>query len=79
MKVSASMRERQKIAKERQKETIIEIKKEICDDCKYATWNTDFFNLDLEGKPITLRCPYYEDGKFGIIRGSQACKRFIKK
>jgi hypothetical protein len=55
-------------------------KKEICDDCGHGKWNNAFWNLDIaDRRPITIRCPFYKDGKYGIIRGSQACSNFIKK
>lgn len=73
------MKERQKLAQKLQKEKAAEAKTEVCDNCAHGKWNTNFFNLDLNGKPITLRCPYYEDGKYGILRGTAACEKFLKK
>ncbi len=53
---------------------------EICDNCAFGTWNTwTEWNRDYLGRPITLRCPHYKEGKFGIVRGSQACYRFAPK
>ena len=55
-------------------------KNEVCDDCGHGKWNNIFWNLDfIEHKPITLRCPFYKEGKVGIIRGTQACCNFFKK
>lgn len=52
----------------------------VCDDCAFGTWNTwTDWNRDPQGRPITLRCPHYKDGKYGIVRGSQACYRFVEK
>jgi len=53
--------------------------KRICDDCAHGIWNTEFCNLDLHGKPITLRCPLYKEGNVGIIRGTKACDKYQSK
>lgn len=42
-----------------------------CDDCRHATPDTKFHNLDLHGVPILLRCPFEQ---YAIVRGSKACK-----
>ena len=48
----------------------------VCDECKHGTWNDAYWNRDLHGKPITLRCSHYKDGKLGIIRSTKACEKF---
>lgn len=55
-------------------------RKRICDDCEFGTWNTwTEWNFDPDGKPITLRCPHYKKGQFGILRGSPACHLFAER
>jgi len=55
-------------------------KDEVCDNCKYSTQGPAVhWNLDYEGKVITLRCPLYENGKVGIVRGCKACYKFEKR
>ena len=49
---------------------------EICDTCINGKWNCIEWNFDYLGRPITLRCKNYKDGKVGIIRGSQACQYY---
>ncbi|MBQ9340018.1 MAG: hypothetical protein IJS13_06775 [Paludibacteraceae bacterium] len=51
----------------------------ICDDCQHGTWNDVFWNRDPQGKPLTLRCPYYENGKYGILRGTKACSKYAER
>lgn len=51
----------------------------VCDDCTHGRWNTKENNLDIEGKPITLRCQLYNNGNIGIIRGTKACDMFNQK
>ena len=52
----------------------------VCDDCAFGTWNTwTEWNFDHQGRPITLRCPHYKDGKYGIVRGTPACNKFADK
>lgn len=50
----------------------------ICDDCKYAEWHTQQWNLDCEGKPITYGC-LKGVFKFGEVRGKKACKLWQSK
>lgn len=49
----------------------------ICDTCRLASWVTDEFrHLDLNGKPICLRCPHE---KWYIVRGRRACDKWEPK
>ncbi len=57
----------------------INTQKGKCCECQYATWQDVHWNRDIYGVPITVRCPFYEDGKYGIIRDTPACSKFIKK
>ena len=50
--------------------------REVCDDCVFTEWDMKFHNLDVNRKPILLRCPY-ED--FAIIRGTIACDKYKPK
>ncbi|MBR1525079.1 MAG: hypothetical protein IJ640_00265 [Prevotella sp.] len=50
-----------------------------CDDCAFGKWQTQHWNRDIEGRPITLRCPHYKDGQEGIIRGTAACRKFAER
>ena len=45
----------------------------LCDDCKFAEWHTQQWNLDLEGKPLTYSCAkcVFEHGE---VRGKKACR-----
>lgn len=48
-----------------------------CDDCAFGEWFTAYWNLDLNGKPITLHCHLDPDNiKKGIIRGTASCNNF---
>lgn len=62
-----------------QTKKIEEWKNEVCDNCGLGKWANIQWNTDAEGRPITIRCQYYENGKFGLVRGTQACCHFIKK
>jgi hypothetical protein len=50
----------------------------ICDDCKFAEWHTQQWNLDLHGNPITFGCKLgvFEHGE---IRGKRACAKWEHK
>lgn len=48
----------------------------FCDDCKFAEWHTQQWNLDVNGQPITFGC---KKGifKFGCVRGKRkACSLY---
>ena len=50
---------------------------EICDTCRFSSWITDDLrHLDLNGKPICLRCPHYQ---WHIVRGRRACGKWEPK
>lgn len=50
---------------------------EICDTCRFAAWVTEEQrHLDLNGKPICLRCPNYA---YYIVRGRRACAKWQAK
>lgn len=52
----------------------------ICDNCKHGTWHDVQWNRStIDGKPITLRCPFYHNGSIGIIRGTPACANFASR
>jgi hypothetical protein len=50
----------------------------ICDDCIFADWHTQQWNLDTLGQPITFGCKLgvFEDAE---IRGHKACEEWGKK
>lgn len=50
--------------------------KHICDDCKHSKWVEAYSNLDWQGKPICLTCPFE---KWHIIRGHKACDKWEPK
>lgn len=45
----------------------------ICDDCKHSNWVQSHSNLDWEGKPICLTCPFEQ---WYILRGRKACGKW---
>lgn len=47
-----------------------------CEECRHGIWDTKFANLDLNGKPTLLSCPFHE---WKRIRTDKACKNFIDK
>lgn len=51
----------------------------ICDECAHGNWNDQPWNRTPEGDPITIRCPFYRDGQYGIVRGTIACNNFKNK
>lgn len=48
----------------------------ICDDCGNGVWVDSFSNIDWEGKPIYLTCPFEQ---YHILRGRKACANWIPK
>ena len=50
--------------------------KHICDDCGHSSWVNSHSNLDWQGKPICLTCPFRQ---FHIIRGSKACANWTQR
>lgn len=48
----------------------------ICDDCGHGNWVDSFSNIDWEGKPICLTCPYEQ---YHILRGRKACGNWKPK
>lgn len=50
--------------------------KKVCFNCKHATPNMKFANLDLEGNPTLVNCPFE---KFARIRSEAACSHFEMK
>lgn len=49
----------------------------FCGDCGWGKFYYDFKNLDIEGKPICLRCPYTENRV--RIRSEKACDKWKPK
>lgn len=47
-----------------------------CGDCGCGTFYYDHSNLDLNGKPICLTCPYH---KWKKIRSEKACDKWKSK
>lgn len=50
----------------------------ICDDCKYCEWHTQYWNMDLQGRPITYGCKLGVF-KYGEVRGKKACEKWQRK
>ena len=48
----------------------------LCGDCGHGNWVDSFNNLDWEGKPICLTCPF---NQWHILRGTKACKEWKPK
>ena len=48
----------------------------ICINCVFATLDTKFENLDLEGNPTLVRCPHQ---RYARIRTEDACRKFQMK
>lgn len=48
----------------------------VCDDCRYATWDGKFVNMDIYGKPTLLVCKFKA---IKIVRGTKACGLYINK
>lgn len=48
----------------------------ICDDCKHGNWVNSHTNMDWQGKPICLTCPFKQ---WHILRGSKACAQYEPK
>lgn len=48
----------------------------VCGDCGHGNWVDSFNNLDWEGKPICLTCPF---NKYHILRDAKACKEWKPK
>lgn len=44
-----------------------------CGDCGWGTFYYDHSNLDMNGKPICLTCPYH---KWKKIRSEKACDKW---
>ena len=50
--------------------------KRICVNCEHATLDTKFANLDLDGRPTIVHCPF---SKRSRIRNEQACSEHFKQ
>lgn len=48
-----------------------------CGDCGWGVFDYENSNLDLNGKPICLECPYTENRK--RIRSEKACDKWKPK
>jgi len=48
----------------------------VCWNCEFATIDTKFENLDLEGNPTLVRCPRE---RYARIRSEEACRHFKMK
>lgn len=58
---------------------VIDDNRPFCDDCKYAEWHTQEWNINWEGEPITFGCAkgIFEHGE---VRGTRkACKLWQRK
>ena len=47
-----------------------------CTDCAFSEWDKTFINLDLNGIPFMLRCPFDRWKRF---QNATICDRFVKK
>lgn len=48
-----------------------------CGDCGHGVWYFDHENLDTDGKPICLNCPFVTNRK--MIRSEKACDKWKPK
>lgn len=48
----------------------------VCGECKHGNWVESSHNLDWQGNPICLTCPYQQ---YHILRGRKACHNFKPK
>lgn len=48
----------------------------ICINCAFATPDTKFENLDLDGNPTLVRCPHF---RYARVRTEDACFHFKMK
>lgn len=60
-----------KIKKEQKQESIFH-----CVDCAFSKWDKTFINLDVNGMPFMLRCPFTKWKKF---QNDFICDRFKQK
>ena len=61
------------------KKTKIQDNGHVCDDCIFADWHTQQWNLDLQGNPITFGCQK-EVFEHGVVRGTRkACELWRDK
>lgn len=49
----------------------------ICDECAHGTYDTQFKNLSIYGKPTLIICEIVKHPK--IVVGSTACDKFKTK
>lgn len=49
----------------------------ICGDCGWGEYYYTHSNLDIEGKPICLKCPYVDNRS--MIRPEKACDKWKPK
>lgn len=52
---------------------------DTCEDCVHAKPQYQQWNLDRTGRPLTIRCQHYEDGRIGLNRSQRACELFENK
>lgn len=62
--------------KKTQKAQQTQEEKQICDDCKYATFVEGDINKDHEGQPIFIQCP---ENRYYILRGKEACPKLSRR
>ena len=47
-----------------------------CGECGHGVYDLKFANLDLEGKPTLVACPFFT---FKHVRSERACAHFTPK
>lgn len=54
-----------------------EYRKHVCGECGWGEFSYEFRNLDVNGNPICLKCPYEERRK--RLRSEPACDKWKPK
>lgn len=47
-----------------------------CTDCAFSKWDKTFINLNLNGEPFMLKCPF---NKWKRFQNDTICDRFVQK
>lgn len=54
-----------------------EYRKHVCGECGWGEFSYEFRNLDVNGNPICLKCPFIS--KYMKIRSEPACDKWKPK
>lgn len=61
----------------KQNKQVPEYRKHVCGECGWGEFIQTFKNLDVNGRPICLKCPYIKD--YLKIRSEPACDKWKPK